>query len=107
MKGTDTMTDDITIPANARPFVIAADTDANMTCRQMAVLALVNAHPGLSNGPIAGALGAAPPVITRAADRLVLLGLMEREQDREDRRKVSLTVTTAGKRLLRDMHSGA
>jgi DNA-binding MarR family transcriptional regulator len=102
LKGTN-MTDNITIPANAWPFVDAANTDANMTCRQMAILALVDAHPGLSNRPIADALGIQPPVVTRAADRLTELGLLLRMQDDEDRRKVCLTVTAAGQRLLRDM----
>ena len=97
------MTDRVTIPVYAWPFVDAANTDANMTCRQMAILALVAEHPGLSNGPIADALGVSRPVITRAADRLVMLGLLLRMQDDEDRRKVCLTVTAAGKRLLREM----
>jgi DNA-binding MarR family transcriptional regulator len=97
------MTDRVTIPANAWPFVMAADTDANMTCRQMAILALVAENPGLSNRPIADALGIQPPVVTRAADRLVMLGLLLRTQDDEDRRKVCLIVTTAGRLLLRDM----
>lgn len=108
MKGTDTMiTNRTTFPANAWPFVIAADADANMTCRQMAILALAAAHPGLSNRPIADMLGVAPPVITRAADRLVMLGLMLRMQDDEDRRKVQLTATASGRRLLREMTPGA
>ena len=97
------MTDNIIIPANAWPFIMAGDTDANMTCRQMAILALVAENPGLSNGPIADALKISRPVVTRAADRLTELGLLLRMQDDEDRRKVCLTVTTAGKRLLRDM----
>jgi DNA-binding MarR family transcriptional regulator len=101
------MTSDLYFPANAWPFVIAADADANMTCRQMAILALVAEHPGLSNGPIAGALKISRPVITRAADKLVELGLLLRVQDNEDRRKVCMTVTAAGQRLLRDMTSGA
>jgi len=103
MKGTDTMTNTLTTPAAARPFLIAADADVNMTCRQMAILALAAEHPGLSNRPLADMLGAAPPVITRAADRLVMLGLLLRMQDDEDRRKVCLTVTAAGRRLLREM----
>jgi DNA-binding MarR family transcriptional regulator len=86
---------------------VAADTDANMTCRQMAILALVAEHPGLSNGPIAGALKISRPVVTRAADRLTELGLLLRVQDDEDRRKVCMTVTAAGRRLLRDMRDGA
>ena len=101
------MTNNITIPANAWPFIMAADTDANMTCRQMAILALVSERPGLSNAPIANVLDISRPVVTRAVDRLETLGLMVRMQDDKDRRKVSLTVTAAGKRLLRDMHNGA
>jgi len=97
------MTDSITIPAYAWPFVDAANTDANMTCRQMAILALVAEHPGVSNGSIADALKVSSPVVTRAADKLVAMGLMYRERDDEDRRKVCLTVTAAGQQLLRDM----
>ena len=99
------MTDNIIIPANAWPFIMAADTDANMTCRQMAILALVEENPGVSNGPIADALEISRPVITRAADKLVEMGLMYREQDSEDRRKVCLTVTAAGQQLLRDLNN--
>jgi DNA-binding MarR family transcriptional regulator len=101
------MTNKLNFPANAWPFAIAADTDANMTCRQMAILALVAEHPGLSNGPIAGALKISRPVVTRAADRLTELGLLLRVQDDEDRRKVCMTVTAAGRRLLRDMRDYA
>jgi DNA-binding MarR family transcriptional regulator len=101
------MTNTLTIPPAARAFLIAADADANMTCRQMAILALVAEHPGLSNGPIAGAMKISRPVVTRAADRLTELGLLLRVQDDEDRRKVCLTVTAAGRRLLREMHPGA
>ena len=97
------MTDNITIPANAWPFIMAADIDANMTCRQMAILTLVAENPGLSNRPIADALGIQPPVITRAADKLVDMGLLLRVQDDEDRRKVRLTVAAAGRRLLSQM----
>jgi DNA-binding MarR family transcriptional regulator len=97
------MTNTLTTPAAARPFLIAVDLDVNMTCRQMAILVLVDAHPGLSNRPLADMLGAAPPVITRAADKLVEMGLLLRMQDDKDRRKVRLTVAAAGRRLLREM----
>jgi hypothetical protein len=97
------MTDHVTIPANAWPFIMAGDTDANMTCRQMAILTLVAENPGLSNRPIADALNIQPPVVTRAADKLVEMGLLLRMQDDEDRRKVRLTVAAAGRRLLSQM----
>lgn len=103
----NTMTLTLNSLAAARPFLIAADADANMTCRQMAILALVAEFPGLSNGPIAGALKISRPVVTRAADRLTELGLLLRVQDDEDRRKVCLTITASGRRLLREMSLGA
>jgi len=99
------MTDHVTIPANAWPFIMAGDTDANMTCRQMAILALVAENPGLSNRPIADALEIQPPVVTRAADKLVEMGLLLRMQAVLDRRKVCLTVTAAGQQLLRDLNN--
>jgi DNA-binding MarR family transcriptional regulator len=95
-----------TFSVTAWPFVMASTADANMTCRQMAILALVAEQPGMSNKPIADLLNARPPVVTRAADRLIELGLMMRAQDTEDRRKVALTVTAAGQQLLRNMASG-
>lgn len=94
------MSEQLTIPANAWPFIHAAQADAHMTCRQMAILALVAAHPGLSNKPIAQTLDISPPVVTRAADWLIELGLLTRVQDLEDRRRVVLTVTPHGRRLL-------
>lgn len=94
------MTNLLILPHEAKPFVLAADVDANMTCRQMAILALVAEHPGQSNQPIAASLGISRPVVTRAADRLVELTLITRVQCREDRRKVKLTITAAGLRLL-------
>jgi DNA-binding MarR family transcriptional regulator len=106
LKGTN-MTDFLTLPPEAQPFAAFADADPNMTCRQAAILALVAAHPGRSNNIIARTLCVSAPVITRAVDKLVALGLMTRITDDEDRRKVCLTVTAAGRRLLREMTPGA
>jgi DNA-binding MarR family transcriptional regulator len=97
----------IDIPPEAQPFAAFADADPNMTCRQAAILALVAAHPGHSNNIIARTLCVSPPVVSRAVDKLVALGLMTRITDDEDRRKVCLTVTAAGRRLLREMTPGA
>jgi DNA-binding MarR family transcriptional regulator len=99
------MTNTLTIPVEAKPFTIAADADAHMTCRQMAILALVAEHPGQSNRPIATTLNISAPVVTRAADWLVGLGLITRVQDEEDRRRVRLTITAAGLRLLNSIRA--
>ena len=97
------MTKFLTLPPEAQPFATFADADPNMTCRQAAILALVAAHSGQSNNVIARTLCVSAPVVSRAADRLALLGLLLRVQDDEDRRKVCLTITAAGRRLLRQM----
>jgi len=99
------MTDTLTIPFEAQAFIRASQPDANMTCRQIAILALVAKHPGESNKILARTLGLSAPVVTRTADKLVELGLMKRHIAVRDRRKVALVVTSAGTRLLRDITS--
>lgn len=99
------MTNTMTISSAAWPFIYAAEADPNMTCRQAAVLALVAAYPGKSNNTIAGLLGASCPIVTRAVDKLIELGLMTRRVSIMDRRKVELTVTPAGARLVREIAS--
>ena len=94
------MTATLIIPPAAQAFILAAQPDANMTCRQIAVLALVAEYPGESNKAIAETLGLPAPVVSRTADKLIELGLMERYVSTVDRRKVELTVTFAGARLV-------
>lgn len=98
-------TDTLTIPPDARAFLLASQPDANMTCRQVAILALVAEYPGESNKIIAKTLGLSAPVVTRTADKLIELGLMKRHVSTVDRRMVELTVTPAGARLVREIAS--
>lgn len=100
------MTELLTIPAGARPFVLAAQAERDMTCRQVAILALVAEHPNESNKAIAAALNLPKPVVTRAVDKLVELKLMKRRTSMLDRRKVEMVTTAAGDRLLRNMAGG-
>jgi DNA-binding MarR family transcriptional regulator len=97
------MTEFLALPPEAQPFAAFADADPNMTCRQAAILALVAAHPGHSNNAIARTLCVSAPVVSRAVDKLAVLGLLTRVIDDEDRRKVRLTVAAAGRRLLSQM----
>lgn len=99
------MTEILTIPAVARPFVLAARAERDMTCRQVAILALVAEHPNESNKAIAASLDLPKPVVTRTADKLIELGLLKRRASIMDRRKVEMTVTPAGTRLLREIAS--
>ena len=101
------MTETLTLPAAAQPFVTFADHDPNMTCRQAAILALVAARPGHSNNVIARTLLVPAPVVSRAVDKLVLLGMLTRVTADDDRRKTRLTATAAGRRVMRDLVPGA
>ena len=93
-------TETLSLPPAAMPFSEMARVDANMTCRQIAVLLMIAAHPGHSVKQLAAALALTKPVITRANDKLVELGLITRSTLRADRRQVELRVTTAGKLAL-------
>jgi DNA-binding MarR family transcriptional regulator len=96
------MSDEILdVPMAAHPFMVAANVDADMTCRQMAVLLMMASYLGCSVKHIARALGLSKPVVTRAIDRLSLLGLASRTTSRHDRRQVELAPTRAGMALLR------
>jgi DNA-binding MarR family transcriptional regulator len=52
-------------------------------------------------GEVAGFLGVSPPAATRTIDKLERLGLVSRSPSKGDRRATLLSVTTAGRRLVR------
>ena len=93
-------TETLSLPATVVPFTQMASVDANMTCRQIAVLLMISAHPGHSVKQLAAALDLSKPVIVRACDKLLELGLITRSTLRADRRQVELNVTKAGVRAL-------
>lgn len=74
--------------------------DERATLEQWRVMrALANA-PGLSMGEIAAALEIPQPTLTRVVDSLVDSALLYRTQSAEDRRKVSVHLSTLGRRKL-------
>jgi DNA-binding MarR family transcriptional regulator len=79
----------ITIPADARPY-LRWTRNENMTCRQAAVLAIVEANPGVTVGAVALVLDVPKPSVSRAADKLYDWGLMHRTHHPDDRRLVQL-----------------
>jgi DNA-binding MarR family transcriptional regulator len=89
------------VPMSVHPFMVAANVDAHMTCRQVAILAMMAAYPRCSVKHLAPALGLSKPVITRASDKLVDLGLVTRKTSPHDRRQVELAPTRAGMAMLR------
>lgn len=70
-----------------------------VTLAQFRALVLLDNHGALKAGELAELLGVEPSTTTRLCDRLVAKGLIERGP-RENRREVSIDVTTAGAALV-------
>ncbi len=72
-----------------------------VTARQATLLWLVKRSPGLSLAELAAEEGISPPALSGHVDRLERAGLLERVRSSEDRRRVGLSLTEDGARLLR------
>ena len=72
---------------------------AELTLAQARVLRRLAKEPR-SLGQLGTDLRLAPPSMTRLADRLEERGLIARSRDAEDRRKVLVTLTAEGRRLV-------
>lgn len=71
-----------------------------VTLPQLRVLVLAQRHHGLNNSAVAAALKVHLSNATRICDRLVHAGLLHRQESKADRRRVELTLTTAGSQLV-------
>jgi DNA-binding MarR family transcriptional regulator len=67
---------------------------------QLRVLTLMEARGSLTLGAVAAALGVHPSNATRMCDRLVAAGLVDRQDDPDDRRQLRLTLTADGAELV-------
>ena len=76
-----------------------------VTSRQVTLLWLVRSRPGLSLTELAAEEGITTPALSGHVDRLERAGLIERVRSEEDRRRVGLTLTAEGARLLRRVRS--
>jgi DNA-binding MarR family transcriptional regulator len=81
--------------------VEAAGSD--LTPVQYVALAAVSANPGIDQVTLAGLIAYDRTTITGVVDRLVLKGLMARNESSRDRRARVLTITEAGQRTLRSI----
>ena len=72
-----------------------------VTSRQVTLLWLIRTNPGMSLRQLAAEEGISAPALSGHVDRLEKVGLIERVRDAEDRRRVGLTLTEEGDRLLR------
>jgi DNA-binding MarR family transcriptional regulator len=72
---------------------------------QVSILSAVNDTPGIGVADLAAREGTSVPSMSVHIDRLENAGLVERRSDEVDRRRVGLTVTAAGKRVLTAVRS--
>src|SRR5689334_18061301 len=64
------------------------------------LLAAIGAKDGATLNQIAAAVGRGAPAVSRAVDAMVRLGLVERKQDPNNRRRLSLRLTDEGRDYL-------
>lgn len=77
-----------------------AGLDGRITLPQFRVLVMVASTGPVNLGAVARALGVHPSNATRACDRLVTAGLLDRRDDPDDRRNLALELTGAGRALV-------
>jgi DNA-binding MarR family transcriptional regulator len=77
-----------------------AAVDEVVTAPQLRVLVMVASRGPLNLGTVARGLGVHPSNATRACDRLVAAGLLDRRDDPADRRNLQLQLTEQGRGLV-------
>jgi DNA-binding MarR family transcriptional regulator len=77
-----------------------AAVDDVITLPQLRVLVMVSSRGHLNLGAVATGLGVHPSNATRAVERLVVAGLLNRSDDPTDRRNIVLELTSEGQALV-------
>jgi len=76
-----------------------------ITSRQATLLWLVKRSPGLSLAELAAEEGISAPAMSGHVDRLERAGLLERVRSSDDRRRVGLSLTDDGERIMRSVRA--
>ncbi len=76
-----------------------------VTGGQATLLHLIQTNPGVGVRDLAGREGMSAPAMSGYVDRLEAAGFLKRTRSGEDRRRVGLTVTPEGLRILRAVRS--
>ena len=69
--------------------------------QQRDLLAAVGTHQPATLNQVAGAVGRGAPAVSRAIDSLVRAGLVERQADPDNRRRLALRLTGAGEDMMK------
>lgn len=77
-----------------------AEVEDVVTVPHLRILVMVDTWGPLNLGAVAKALGINPSNASRAVDRLIKAGLLDRRDAPQDRRNLNLTLTTDGQELV-------
>lgn len=90
----------VLVALSAQSVSASADT---VTLPQLRVLVMLASQPSMNLNGVAARLGVHSSNATRAVDRLVAAGLLDRRDDPADRRNLLLDLTAAGRELVQDV----
>ena len=79
--------------------------EVGVSSEQVALLAAIKYKPGIGVRELAARERISPPAMTKHVDRLERDGLVTRTPSADDRRRVGLTLTEEGQRVLRRVRS--
>lgn len=80
-----------------------SEVEDRVTLPQLRVLMLVSTRGGLNLGALAEAMGVHPSNASRACDRLVEAGFLQRSESTLDRRNLMLQLTSDGNELIDEL----
>jgi DNA-binding MarR family transcriptional regulator len=79
--------------------VMRSHRTPDLSIPQFRALGFLQKHEGASLSDVANHIGLQPPTMSKMIDALVARGLVERNIDQEDRRRVTLTLSDKGRKL--------
>ena len=80
--------------------LVADGTAERLERARRALLAAVAAHEPATLNQVAAAVGRGAPAVSRSVDALVRAGLIERAPDPDNRRRLAMRLTDAGREVL-------
>lgn len=104
--------DPVAVADELRPVLLRVGRELRREARpagaspeQVTLLVSIKYTPGIGIRELAARERVSPPAMTTRVDRLERDGLVERRPSEEDRRRVGITLTDEGQRLLRRVRS--